>query len=104
MKEYFIIQKDKFILKKRGAYTDLINKKGVYYFFNDKDDLLYIGSSKNLYVRFVSHISNGGMFSFFEWNTFLAIYCDNYKELEKIELRQHHTYLNGKGFTSKIYK
>jgi DNA polymerase-3 subunit epsilon len=31
---------------------------GVYYFFNDKNELIYIGKSKNIYSRLLSHFRN----------------------------------------------
>lgn len=39
---------------------DLPEETGVYYFYNDKNDLIYIGKSKNIKNRVVSHFGNNG--------------------------------------------
>ncbi len=36
----------------------LPDEAGVYYFYNDKDDLIYIGKSKNIRTRVLSHFRN----------------------------------------------
>lgn len=36
----------------------LPDKEGVYYFYNDKNDLIYIGKSKNIHSRILSHFRN----------------------------------------------
>ena len=38
--------------------SKLPDKPGVYYFFNNKDSLIYIGKSKNIKKRVISHLSN----------------------------------------------
>ena len=53
-------------LNLRGLHSQLNSKMldalpqetGVYYFFNDKDDLIYIGKSKNIHSRIISHLNN----------------------------------------------
>ncbi|MGM0667905.1 MAG: exonuclease domain-containing protein, partial [Bacteroidota bacterium] len=36
----------------------LPEEPGVYYFYNDRNDLIYIGKSKNLHQRVMTHLSN----------------------------------------------
>jgi DNA polymerase-3 subunit epsilon len=36
----------------------LPNEAGVYYFYNDQNDLIYIGKSKNIHTRILSHFRN----------------------------------------------
>ena len=43
---------------KREMLDALPQEIGVYYFFNEKDDLIYIGKSKNIYHRVVTHLNN----------------------------------------------
>lgn len=43
---------------KREILDALPNEVGVYYFFNEKDDLIYIGKSNNIHDRVVSHLNN----------------------------------------------
>ena len=43
---------------KREILDALPHEVGVYYFYNEKDDLIYIGKSNNIHDRVVSHLNN----------------------------------------------
>ena len=43
---------------KREILDALPQEIGVYYFFNEKDELIYIGKSNNIHSRVVSHLNN----------------------------------------------
>ncbi len=43
---------------KKEILDKLPNEVGVYYFFNEKNDLIYIGKSNNIYQRVISHLNN----------------------------------------------
>lgn len=42
----------------REMIMDIPEETGVYYFYSDKNDLIYIGKSKNIRSRILSHLSN----------------------------------------------
>lgn len=43
---------------KKEIIHDLPEKAGVYYFYNERDDLIYIGKSINIQSRVISHFNN----------------------------------------------
>lgn len=43
---------------KVGKLSELPHKVGVYYFYNDKGDLIYIGKSKDIKKRVLTHLGN----------------------------------------------
>ena len=100
----FEIYQDKLIPRKKGQYTDLYKRSGVYCFFDENNDPLYVGSTKNLYQRFIAHIGTGGMFYHFKWNKFRAFYTNDYRELEREILKKYKIPLNGIGCTSIIWR
>lgn len=42
----------------KSIIKDLPTKAGVYYFYNSKQELIYVGKSKNIHDRVLSHLSN----------------------------------------------
>lgn len=87
---------------RKGNWIDLKNIPGVY-IFTHKNDILYIGRSKNLYQRMISHYSNGGICNAFKWDKIYFIFCENHKEIEKQCINEYNPIYNGY-LTSKIFK
>lgn len=50
-----IIFDDEFDLK-TGSFKPLIYVRGIYFIFNEKEELLYIGQTKNVYSRLFCHL------------------------------------------------
>jgi excinuclease UvrABC nuclease subunit len=86
---------------KKNKWIDLLNISGVY-IFTYRNKILYIGRSKNLYKRMLSHYSNGGICNGFKWDKIHFIFCENHKEIEKQMILDYNPLLNG-SLTSKLY-
>lgn len=96
-----VIKKKAIDKKKNGFWSQLVGHSGVYIFTN-KDSVLYVGRSKNLYQRILSHYSRRGICSAFKWDCIHFIFCENHMEIEKYVIAKLHPIKNG-GVTSKLY-
>jgi hypothetical protein len=85
------------------AITTLFKGISGCYVIAQSNTILYIGMSKNIYNRILSHKSNGGIFYAFDWDTLLIIPSDEYKELEKYLIHTYKPTYNGR-LTGNIYK
>lgn len=72
------------------------DEAGVYYFYNDKNDLIYFGKSKSLHSRIISHFRNISTKKAFEMRNAIASVdyettgCDLVAQLrESTEIKQH---------------
>ena len=95
------IQKVDIKPRKRGLWSPLRGKSGVYAFLKD-DEALYIGRSKNLYQRLIAHFSRSGIHKVLPFDEVVFIFCDNHKELEKRLIEYFDPDYNG-SLTQKIY-
>ena len=78
-----LVYRKNIIKRKRRIWTDLNYKSGVYFFiYNNK--FVYIGRSKDLYTRMLSHHNKiDGMITYGLFDKIGFLYTDNYKEIEK---------------------
>lgn len=83
------------------------NKAGVYQFIDSKDNIIYIGSSKNLYERIRSYTTTKNKLKESLINKYTAkinyIYCEDFKEQEKFLIEQLQPKYNKKEKEIKFY-
>ena len=71
-------------------------KSGVYFFMDENDKVVYVGSSKNLYSRLFTHRRNissksTDLYKFLRENPFIVSYwlTENYRYLEQVFIDKH---------------
>jgi excinuclease UvrABC nuclease subunit len=87
--------------KKKGQWAELLNHSGVYV-FSLNNTILYVGRSKLLYQRIISHYTQGGICHAFDWDAIHFIFCDNHKERERELIEEFRPLYNGY-VTSRFY-
>lgn len=101
-KDYIVFLEKELKKRKRGQWTPLIGKCGVYTFLK-KNEPIYIGRTSNLYTRLIFHFSNGGICNALDFDEIFVYFTEDYKSLERKMIKYFKPPFNGR-LTSRIYK